>query len=247
MNITFRSLFLTLVTFGALSSGPARPALGLEVDRVDGNTVIFKAEAGAAQPVYTPLKTKLFDLKHLGVLHSEEGGKPFVLLMGRAGQNTAADERQLYLIRADGQKFSQFIYPGKILEPKSRQVLYDSRGFYGKCLTGSNKEVYVAFQNERIDRRRHLQPSVFVAEIGKDFVVDKLIERRMPKLQATLKRVKAKACWEIEGRNRLMLRKMMNLDPRKEVVDEDDEEKDSDDTPKENQTEQDLPSAPTEE
>ena len=136
----------------------------------------------------------------------------------------------------------QFVYPGRMIDPKNKQTLSDSRAFYGRCLSGKNfgnGEGYVAFQQERIDRKSNLQPSVFFAEVGNDFVHERLIEKSLPKLAATLKLVKAKVCFEITGHNRVMLNKPLDLTPRRGGAAEDD--LDDEDEPKENQTTDELP------
>jgi hypothetical protein len=180
------------------------------------------------------VETKLFDLKHLGTIEAADGSPPYLLFSGRACQSCDQD-RHVYAIRADGGRSTHFVYPGKILDPKSRAVVLESRAFFGKCLPGG-RDAYVVFQREKVDRRRGMQTSVFVAEPARDHLSERLIERRQPNVKTALQQVKRKQCQEIEGRNRLMLAKPLDLKPRR-ITDEDEEE---DEQTKENQTDQDL-------
>jgi hypothetical protein len=129
------------------------------------------------------------------------------------------------MVRVDGGRSTHFVYPGRILDPKTRATLLESRAFFGRCLAGRG-ELYAVFQRERVDRRRSLQSSLFVAEPAADLIHEELIERRLPRLSFTLKRVRAKQCVEIDGRSRMMLSKPLDLTPRRGG---DDEESDEDD------------------
>ncbi len=216
---------------------------GVDVDHVDGTTIYYKPIEGAqGKPnrVPAPLDTKLFDIKYLGPMVSTEGGLPFLLMSARPCSD-CNEEKQIYAVRVDGGRSTHFVYPGKILDPKTRAVLFDARSFFGKCLP-HGEQGYIVFQRERLDRRRSLQPSVFVASAGKDFLEEKLIEHHLPGLNTTLAQVKRKQCVEIVGRNRLMLRKKMSLVPRREEKQDEDDGDDDEESTKENQTDQDLPS-----
>lgn len=215
---------------------------GIDIDHIDGSTIYYKPIEGAqGKPsrIPAPLDTKLFDIKYLGPMSSEEGGLPYLLMSARPCSD-CNEEKQIYAVRVDGARSTHFVYPGKILDPKTRAVLFDARSFLGKCLPHGGQG-YIVFQRERLDRRRSLQPSVFTASAGKDFIEEKLIEHHLPGLNTTLAQVKRKQCSEIIGRNRLMLRKKMSLVPRREGKPDDDDDEDEE-TTKENQTDQDLPS-----
>lgn len=229
MGIAKLLLFLAIIEASA----------GIEVDRVEGTTIHFRATEGAAPK---PLEIELFDLKELGFLPAlEEGDLPWFWFAARPCQDCLQD-LGIYAIRPAPGKPDAYVYPGKIIEPKSGNVVLESRAFIGRCLYSRKEPVYVVFQKERVDRRRGLQSSVLVVEAGKDHLEEKLIERRLPRVQDTLKLVKAKKCREIEGRNRRMLSK--SIDARSRHAREDDSE-DDDSPPKENQTDRDLkPQAP---
>jgi len=234
----------TLIALLALSSAPSlvwssAPVetwpKGVEFDRIDGSEVHFKAPEGVSKP--KPLETKLSDLKHLGTIEAEDGSPPYLLFSGRACQGCDLD-RHVYAFRADGARSTHFVYPGRILDPKSKSevVMLESRAFFGKCLS-SQREAYVVFQRERIDRRRGMQTSVFVAEPSRDHLNERLIERRMPSIKTALQQVKRKQCHEIEGRKRLMHAKAIDLTPRRNIEEDEDEE---DEPTKENETDAEL-------
>jgi hypothetical protein len=216
-----------------------RSAEATSFERMDGTTLYFKNDNGPLKP----LKTSIHDIKFLRLLQSSEGGQPYAIFTGRPCSGCAA-ELAVYLMRVDGSSPPlHFVHPGRVVDPKKKHVLLDSRGFYGKCLPGID-EGYVAFQQERLDRKASLQKNVFIAELGKVMVREKLIERRAPSIKAVQPFLKARTCFELEGRNRLMLKKALDLSPRRgEEGDDENEESETDDI-KENQTAQELPSQP---
>src|SRR5690606_18346983 len=114
-----------------------------------------------------------------------------------------------------------------------------------------DRDVYVVFQDEKVDRRRYLQSSVYVAEAAKEIVREQLIERRPPRIKRTLARVRAKQCTEIKGRNRIMISERLDRTRRRAAAAAaaleaaeaaEAAEAEQDDTPKENQTQAELPS-----
>ena len=223
-----------------LSAPGSTPAF---FDRAEGSVIYFQAASNGQTP--KPLKTPYFDLKFLKILTPENPttNNPYVIFSAKPCENCQL-ETAIYIMRVNGgsAKPMQFVYPGRMIDPKNKQTLSDSRAFYGRCLSGKgfgNGEGYVAFQQERIDRKSSLQPSVFFAEVGNDFVHERLIEKSLPKLAGTLKLVKAKVCFEIPGHNRVMLNKPLDLTPRRGGAAEDDLE--DEDEPKENQTTDELP------
>ena len=236
-------LFTLLLGFQAALAAETIPAAPpLAFDRVEGGTIFFHAPEGAQPP--KPLKLAYFDLKFLKILVPElpTTNNPYVLFSAKPCEN-CQQETALYLLRVNSTgKPMQFVYPGRIVDPKTKQTLTDSRAFYGHCLSGKgfgNGDVYVAFQQDRVDRKSSLQPSVFIAEVGNDFVHERLIEKGLPKLANTLRLVKSKVCMEISGHNRVMLNKPLDLTPRRGGANEDD--LDDEDETKENQTTDELP------
>jgi hypothetical protein len=196
----------------------------VEIERVENGTLHFKAGEGEARP--EPLKTDLVDIQPLGAI-STQGGPPSFLVAADPCK-TCGQDRSIYLIRPGFGRLSTFVYPGRIIDSKTKMVLVESRAFFGKCLASKKGDVYVAFQKERIPKKRRtsLNESVFVAEIDNGKLEEKLIDRRGPRMDYTLKRVRAKECFEIDGRNRMTkgLGKLKHVDPNEEDEEDDEEE-----------------------
>jgi len=175
-----------------------------EVGKIEKGTVLFATGASNARPndLPPPLKTSYFGLESLGRLDPPQGGVPYLVLVGMPCQG-CNDKKELLLIKADGSRQEKFVYPGKVKDRKNGALLYEGRSFYGDCLSNRGP-VYVAFQSDKMDRKRFPQPSVFVAELQEDgTLVEKLIMRRRPPIAATLKRVKKKECFEVSGVDRI--------------------------------------------
>ena len=198
------ALFLAVLTPPHISANteapPAEAPTGPVplVEKIEGNTLYFKNENGS--PVFPPLKTKLFDLNYFGALEpTGDDTRPYVLISALPCEG-CKDQKALYLLRADGSSFNKFIYPGEVRDNKTGGLLLKSRAFYGKCLPNKD-DVYIVYQDEKIDRRRYLQTSVYVAQMGPVRIEEKLITRTRdrPSLDRLLKRVKKKECFEIEG------------------------------------------------
>lgn len=190
-----------------------------EFDRIEQSTLYYKP---ANSTSVESLKTHLFELNYLGTLQpSSPEANNYFLFSGKTCQDCLED-KGIFAINPAEQKPVGFVYPGKVFDPKNHALLLEARAFYGKCLHGHG-DVYVVFQKERIDRRAHLQESVFVAEPGLGYLHENLIERHLPRLQATLQAVKKKTCHEIEGRNRVMQKKIVNIHPQADEKDDDDD------------------------
>jgi hypothetical protein len=230
--LLFGASSVTLAAVQASSSADL-----IELDRVEEGTLYFKLRTPGSTPPSAslappnPLKSGLFELTSLGVLRPPKG-QPFFLFTGKPCP-TCMEEKAVYIIRPNpSEKPLAFVYPGKIIDPKTRGILLDSRSFYGRCLP-HHGDIYVTFQKEKVDRRNRLQASVLIAEAAQEHLTETLIERRLPQVKTALQYVKRKTCKEIPGRNRFMLAKPLDLHP-KNVNDQDDD----DDEPanKENET-----------
>jgi hypothetical protein len=242
--------FLAVISASLISHPTARSApsdtasIPVEVDHIENGTVRFKPLAGGGS--LKPLQTQLHDLKIIGSLQGTEGGYPY-LIFSALPCASCTQERNVYISRASGGKIHQFTFPGRILDPKTRALLFEARSFMGRCLS-EPKDVYVVFQREKVDRRSGMMTSTLIVEGGKEHIEERFLERRLPSIKTTLAKVKAKQCVELEGRYRIMSNKPFNLNPRSNsnnnTVEED---KEGDDQIKENQTEKELPSQKEEE
>ncbi|OFZ18744.1 MAG: hypothetical protein A2X94_06045 [Bdellovibrionales bacterium GWB1_55_8] len=217
--------------------------MDVTIDRVENGTLYFASTGGAKAP--SPIRTDLVDLLPVGTLKGPATELPYFVLTGFPCRD-CKDSPNVFIIRPDGRKPTAFIYPGKIIDQKTGSLLLSSRAFFGRCLWSQRNDVFVVFQQERVDRRRSLQSSVFIAEPGQDHLDERLLERRLPRITDTLKLVKQKVCQEISGKNRNTLLKLLDLRPKRDPeVNADDAgapsgTEDEDLPPKENQTDQDL-------
>jgi hypothetical protein len=175
-------------------------------DHIEQNTVFFSNKT-----VTHPLKLKvnLFDIKYLGSIRNPRY-EPYFLFLAKPC-DTCEDQTSIYAIRPCVQKISSFISPGKILDPKTKQILLESRAFFGKCLMNEPSEVLIFFQKEKVDRKKSLQHSVLIAQPTEDFLREKLTERHHPSFAQTLTLVKKKGCTEIPGITRTVPNKPVSL------------------------------------
>jgi hypothetical protein len=223
--LTFALLLTITVTVTAtLADTP-------QVDRIEGQTIYFKGDNAPK-----PLKTELYDLAYVGTLKplSTPGtteATPYFLFSGNPCPDCAT-EKALYLIRPVSKaQITSFVYPGKVLDPKTHNVVLESRAFVGQCIAGTDgSDQYVVFQKERVDHKHghRIETSVFVAQASPDYLREKLLERNFPRLIRTLAFVKAKRCSEIPGHSRVMPRKPRGLDWHNLKQEEEEEDEDAD-------------------
>jgi hypothetical protein len=220
LGCCFHLLLSTLIcafAFPAQASPPLNTVIG--VDRIEDNTIYFSSPNSTGVP--KPLKPGLFDMSYQGSLTPPEG-QPYFIFSGKPCQN-CLEEKNIYAIRPSGGKPTSFVYPGKIVDPKNRGVLWESRAFFGRCLARKG-DVLVVFQKEKIDRKKSPQASVLIVEAAPNYLAENLIERHLPSISSTLQMVKRKQCHEIDGRNRLMLSKPLDLHPHANTDSEEDED-----------------------
>jgi hypothetical protein len=215
------------VTVSAATSLAAEPP---QVDRIEGQTIYFKGDSAPK-----PLKTELYDLALVGTMKppSDATGSeaiPYFLFSANPCTDCST-EKALYLIRPLSKtQITAFVYPGKVIDPKTHQVVLESRAFVGQCLAGAEgSDQYVVFQKERVDHKHgfKIETSVFEAVASPDYLREKLIERNFPRLTRTLAFVKAKRCAEIPGHNRVMPLKPKGVDWHNLKQEEDDDEDDT--------------------
>lgn len=195
-------------------------------DKTQGNDLLLK-DGDKTLIVKTPYSNPEFK----AFLGGENGLPLHALYEAKSCEKCPDDVKSLYLQRVDGkQKAMQFVYPGKIVDTKKGQVVYESRGFYGQCLP-KVPLAYVVHQREHVGRRGY-QRSVFVAQVTPEGATEQLMERKLPTVTTTLQLVKRKVCFEIAGRSRSVLKKPLDLTPRSGMDEDDvDEDDDSEDKP----------------
>ena len=170
-----------------------------DVAALEGATVKFSSPEGTPPP----LKLGSLGIREpqlVGTLESEPRATPYLLVTG-SGSNTA--ERGIYIVRADGGlKPQRLTFPGRLLDPTTRKVVYDSRAFYGRCLIKQKYDALVVFQREHLDRKHSLQSSVYIAEAAPTMLEERLLERGLPSVRSVETRVRSKQCREISGKHR---------------------------------------------
>lgn len=188
--------------------GRTSSAHDLKVDQIEQGEVSFKSAPGTEPP--PPLQTHLLDAKVIGQIKPEHPDHyPYFIFTGQTCENCHEDP-SLYVFNPRSSRPTIFSYPGKVLDPENRALLTESRGFYGSCLDKKN-DVLVFFQREKVDRKSKLQSSVLIVEAYDTYLSESLREKHLPSLSSVLKRVKSKNCFEIEGRNRLMTQKKIDV------------------------------------
>lgn len=194
-------------------------------EKTQGSDLVFKDGTQTLT-----VKTAYPNPEFKAILGGENGLPRHVLFEAKSCEKCPDEVRSLYLQRMDNpkQKPMQFVYPGKVIDPKKGQVVFESRAFYGQCLP-KIPAAYVVHQRENVGRRG-FQRSVFVAQITPEGATEQLVERRLPTVTTTLQLVKRKVCFEIQGKTRTVLKKPLDLTPR-QGMDDEDEEDDSDEKP----------------
>jgi hypothetical protein len=211
-----------LTALGAASLGALPLTYGssassqIEVDRVEGSKLHFKATGEAEAP--KPVETGLQDLKILATLPVESdparsnsgiglqatpNAAPWVLTLAKPCRDCSSDERDLFVIRPTTGEMHQINHPGRIVDPKSGALVHESRAFFGRCVEGRKAGVFV-FQREKVDRKKQLASSFYAAEAGATLLEESMLERHFPSLKRTLQKTKTGACTEIPGRNRVI-------------------------------------------
>jgi hypothetical protein len=190
-------------------------------DKVSGNSLVFKNDDKTET-----LKTDTPAPNFIAVLTDPESNTPSALYEGHTCPSCEPSNISLFVQRLDGKgKTTSYVYPGRITDPK-KGLVYEGRVFYGNCLP-KVKAGIVAHQRESVDRRG-MQKSVLIAEPGPQYVYEVLLERRLPNVKTTLDLVKRKACFEIAGKSRSVLRRPLNLTPKKGLEDDEEEDDDAD-------------------
>ncbi len=225
----FRQAFRLMLLL-AVHAASARAATWPDkwgVRGIEEGAVRFTVPDGALAP--SPLKLSALGIKDsqlVGALDSGEKSPPYLIL---TGSNQTSAEKALFLVRADGLiKPQRVTYPGRLLDPKTRELVYESRVFYGRCLMNQKYDALIAYQREHMDRKRGLQSSVYIAEAAPSMLDERLLERGLPSLKMIQMRIKSKQCIEISGRHRPFDAQFFSLRSRRgtEVQDNDEDDED---------------------
>jgi hypothetical protein len=209
MKIPYFSLLILLLTT------PQALAKEIITSTEKGSKVVNDESKGDS------VELEIFDLKILGQLKNPVT-PDFIHYVGIGlGCAGCKDQKKIVLFRLKKYETpSYYTYPGKIFG-KDQSLLHSSRTFYGNCISGRPEGLFV-FQQDRADRKRKLEQSVMVVEpsdLGVHKVTEKLIERRPPKIENTITKVRQKNCFEIESWTRKMNRGFFSKYPSADLKD----------------------------
>lgn len=216
------------VGWAAAPGAPGAPSF----DHAEGGKVFYTslpAATGAPASSHM-LQTPLSEIQYLGTLEGLSSDLPYFLLAAKPCTDCSQDRAVIALRPTPGSKPDSFVYPGRIVDPKSGGMVNESRMFYGRCVPRLNGNSLVVYQKELITsrhRKPRIQSSVLIAEPGASHLETRLLEAHLPRIQDTLVYVKRKQCHEIEGRNRRMPSKPLDLNPRYEDTGDTDDDEDS--------------------
>lgn len=181
--LSLNLLATPLLWTGPAWSAPAIPEKWPEravVSGLDGSAVRFSVPDGGRPP--GPLELAPLGIREpqwIGVLDSEAGKPPYLLVSGLSSESP---ERAVFLVRADGRIRPQRVtLPGRLLDPKNRELVFESRLFFGRCLGTQKYDAIVSYQRERLDRKRGMQSSVYIAEASPTMLDERLMERSLPR------------------------------------------------------------------
>ena len=164
-----------------------------------GSTIEFPTLPGDTPRPALQL-SPLQDLLWIGWLNPSDGATPYLLVSGTSPKMT---ERSLFIVDSSNKNPPQRItFPGKLLDPKTRELIHESRAFYGRCIPQQKHDAVILFQRDRHDRKHRLKTSVFIAEASPGMLSERLVERRLPSIATVQKQIRSRKCTEISGKNR---------------------------------------------
>jgi hypothetical protein len=195
-----RKLLLLLASAATAQAAPTISKWDGLGPTIQGSSIEFQSLPGREKIAPLPL-APLKDGSLIGWLRPAVEATPYLLISALAPDSS---ERSLFIIRADGKlKPQRITFPGKLLDPKTRESVHESRAFYGRCLSDQQHDALVLYQRDRVDRKHKLQTSIYVAEASPNLLTERIIERRLPQLSNIQMRVRSRQCAEISGKNRL--------------------------------------------
>lgn len=221
---------LSLALVGVAKAAPAISKWEGLTPTVQGATVEFQPLPGREKVPAISL-TPLKETAVIGWLRPSVEATPYLLLSATAPD---ASERSLFIFRADGKlKPQRVTFPGKLLDPKTREMVHESRAFFGRCLGDQQHDALVLFQHDRLDRKHKLHSSIYVAEASPNLLTERLVERRLPSLSSIQLRIRSRQCAEISGRNRLFDSAFFQFRNRGADLPDEDEDKNDEKSDKE--------------
>jgi hypothetical protein len=217
---------LSMALINGVWAGPTASKWEGLTPTIQGSTVEFQPVPGRDKVPAISI-SPLQDATLIGWLRPSVEATPYLLVSANAPD---ASERSLFIFRADGKlKPQRMTFPGKLLDPKTREMVHESRAFFGRCLGDQQHDALVLYQRDRLDKKHKLQSSIYVAEASPNILSERLIERRLPSISGIQLRVRSRQCSEISGRNRLFDSAFFQFRNRGADQPDDDEDEDKND------------------
>jgi hypothetical protein len=189
------SLLLALLA-GVAVSGSSQS------DRQDNPSSRAPHSAGVlVLPDGSKFETTLYQLKIIARLKTERK-LPYYILAGRGCQECDANTSIYIHSPSNGPMKNEaeqprFSYPGKVTDYETGDPLYESRMFYGDCLSGHPNAV-VWFEHF-LGNDKQWHDRVFLAEVRKDNLVTSAVNGRSPGLSEAAEAVRNGYCQELPG------------------------------------------------
>lgn len=204
------------------------PASDFQFERIEEKRLYFKSLKNSTESHYfeAPVKPSAF----IGFINNTY----FLFKAPSCVDCSTKATEALYvasLTVADFQP-ARLIPPGTVEDPATKQKLFESRMFYGKCFSQKSEGVF-SFNSDYIEKKRrkpklvqsfyefiptvHAQSDQVIAE-----VTEKLTEKRKPSLAQMKPYLKKNLCFEIDGSRRSATHFQLDMTPTRD--DEDEEE-----------------------
>ena len=156
---------------------------------IDGKTIVWSNGQ--------TFETNIYDLQYIGQLESESK-RPYLILSGRQCDECDANTSIYIHSPSDGElktedQQDRFGYPGKLLYYMDKELIGESRMFYGQILPNRHGVIWFG---KAEDESGNWVNYVFLAEVTKDSLTLEVIEST---LDLTLAQVKSGLAKELPG------------------------------------------------
>ena len=210
MQVLVFSLFFTLSSGLTLANSQEQTSTVVRIEEnLKGSFLILNPSTNVARK--NRLRLPLFEVTVLGTipLRADAFRPAKRLIISAKPCRNCAQDKAIYMVSFSDSPIKT-IFPGKILDPKYRSTMLESRMFFGHCLRGKSPGLFV-FQRERSGRKGSFETSVLALEITPKRTKETLFTsgRSRPKISDPLKFIKKKLCSEISGRNRIFNPKLL--------------------------------------
>jgi hypothetical protein len=142
-----------------------------------------------------------YELKSLGQLKAK---LPVLLFSGVSCKDCDASNKIFVAYAVNGAEKHEFRFPGKLsVSAESAEASYESRVFYGECLTGETGNSVVSLYHSGTQQGATI---VRVKDDGMTELreIESANEDGMPRMESLAERVASKKCTEVQGEDRVL-------------------------------------------